>query len=128
MEANIKGHQRKVVRSEVRPVKMSHGESGIALKNGQTLPFVVTRFWNAPEGYYPEQWFLVKPDTREVIYESPARTKLIWGLQSLTEVSDEVDLALRLRPGPYLVVFALGGVKGDEIEVEAAEVPGEQAA
>ncbi|MDQ3941454.1 MAG: hypothetical protein M3238_08900, partial [Actinomycetota bacterium] len=66
-----------------------------------------------------EQWFLVDPQTKEVLYEGPSVVRLIWGLQSLTEFTDEVAEEVVLEPGTYLVVFALGGLKGGEVEVEA---------
>jgi hypothetical protein len=128
MEADVAGHQRKVVRSAVRPVKRAHGPSGIRSRAERTLPFVVTRGWNAPAGRYPEQFFIVQPDTREVLYESPVRNVLIWGLQSITDLADEVSLPLSLAPGTYEVVFALGGVMGGRMDVEVTELPAEEAA
>lgn len=128
MEADISGSQRKVVVSSVRPVRSAHGDRGIPLKNGRALPFVVERAWSAPAGVYLEQWYLVDPATREVLFESDAHESLIWGLQGLTEMRDEVSADVELRPGTYLVVFALGGLMGGELEVTAAEVPAEEAA
>ncbi|MEA2498923.1 MAG: hypothetical protein QOH26_1328, partial [Actinomycetota bacterium] len=61
MEADISGSQRKVLSPSVRPAKSLYGESGIPIKDGKTLPFVVTRSWSAPEGYYAERWFLINP-------------------------------------------------------------------
>jgi hypothetical protein len=121
MEAQISGTQRKVMTSSVRPVKPSHGDSGVALRDGRTLPFRVERSWSAPAGVYPEQWFLVRPDTREVLYEGPSVERAIWGLQGLTEVADDVTERFPLEPGRYLVVFALGGFMGGQLEVEASE-------
>ncbi|MGH2807573.1 MAG: hypothetical protein ACRDKT_09885 [Actinomycetota bacterium] len=125
MEADINGPQRKVVASRVRPSKSIHGTSGIPIRDGKTLPFKVYRAWSGPAGYYPEQWFLVHPETKEVLHEGPGPVRLIWGLQSLTEFTDEVTTPLELGPGRYLIVFALGGLKGGELEVEAvsAESP-----
>lgn len=128
MEAQIDGTQRKVFGASVRPVGAGTSTSGIVLRNGRSLPFRVTRSWSAPAGVYPEAWYLVKPDTREVLYESDVRETAIWGLQGLTDLVDEVREPLPLEGGRYLIVFALGGVKGGELEVEAAEPPGEQAA
>lgn len=128
MEADIGGAQRKVVVAAVRPLDRAVAESGIALRGGHTLPFAVARAWSAPAGVYAEQWFLVDPSTREVLFESELRETSIWGLQSLTELTDEVVVPIDLSPGTYLVVFALGGVKGGEIEVEASEPPAEEAA
>ncbi|MDQ3914100.1 MAG: hypothetical protein M3323_02040 [Actinomycetota bacterium] len=121
MEAPITGTQRKVMGSSVRPVKVSHGEWGIPLRDGKTLPFRVQRSWSAPAGVYPEQWFLVRPDTREVLYEGPPADRAIWGLQGLTEVTEDVVEPIALEPGSYLVVFALGGHMGGQLEVEAAQ-------
>ena len=112
----------------VRPLRRGHGDSGIALKHSKTLPFVVSRAWSAPAGVYTEQWFLVEPASREVLFESPAVQRPIWGLQGLTELSDEVTRPLELEPGTYVVVFALGGTMGGQLEVEASEVSAERAA
>jgi hypothetical protein len=117
--AEIEGHQRKVIDSEVRPARSAHGSSGIPLGGGRTLPFVVRRSWNAPAGHYPEGWYLVDPETREVLFEGPQQLVFVWGLLSGTEFSDEVDPRMRLDPGRYLVVFALGGVMGGQVEVDA---------
>ncbi|MDQ4065064.1 MAG: hypothetical protein M3161_03355 [Actinomycetota bacterium] len=125
--ADIAGHQRKVVRSEVRPLRSVHGRSGIPLRDGQSLPFVVSRGWNAPAGYYPEGWYLVVPDSGEVLYASDQAVKLIWGLPSITDLETEVTEPVTLEPGTYLVVFALGGMKGGELEVEAFEATEEAA-
>ena len=129
MEADIAGLQRKVLTAAVAPVKVSHGESGIALRDGTSLPFRVTRSWSAPAGVYPEGWYLVDPATSEVLYEGPAHpAEPILGLQAPTEVVDEVTEPIPLQPGAYLIVFALGGVKGGELEVQATELPSEEAA
>ncbi|MDQ4126019.1 MAG: hypothetical protein M3134_10550 [Actinomycetota bacterium] len=121
MEAQISGTQRKVMSSAVRPAKLSHGTSGIPVRGGKTLPFRVERSWSAPAGMYPEQWFLVRPDSREVLHEGPVVERAIWGLQGLTEVVDEVVDPLALEPGSYLVVFSLGGQMGGQVDVEAFE-------
>ncbi len=125
MEAQIDGMQRKVMTSSVRPVKLSHGDAGIALRDGKTLPFRVERSWSAPAGVYPEQWFLVRPDSREVVHEGPVTERPIWGLQGLTEVADDVTTPIALQSGPYLVVFSLGGHMGGQAEVEAFPAAGE---
>jgi hypothetical protein len=127
MEADINGPQRKVVYWNVKPTRAALGESGIPLQEGVALSFSVSRSWNAPAGYYVERWFLINPQTREVLYEGPERQVLIWGLQSWTEVTDEVAGRFRLAPGTYQIVFALGGMQGGTADVEAAEAPAEAA-
>jgi hypothetical protein len=127
MEADIAGLQRKVVSSRVHPARVSDGDSGIPLKDGRTLPFVVTRSWSAPAGHYDEAWYLVDPSSREVLYERSAGEVRVWGLQSWTEFSDTVTEAIFLAPGSYLIVFALGGVQGGEITVPAAAAVGSAA-
>ena len=128
MQADIHGSQRKILSAYVRPARAAHGASGIALKDGRTLPFTVVREWSAPEGYYPEQWFLVDPATQEVLFEGPVEEALIWGLQARTERRTEVEDQIALAPGTYQIVFALGGLRGGDIEVEASEAPAEEAA
>ena len=122
MQADIAGLQRKVVRSSVRPAKSVYGTSGIGLVDGKTLPFSVSRGWNAPAGNYLEAFYIVAPDTKEVHYESPTQTRLIWGLASVTDVVTEVSIPLALAPGTYTIVFALGSIKGGETEVQVFEV------
>ena len=124
--ADIDGHQRKIVMNAVRPARTSHGPEGIALKGGRALPFVVTRAWNAPAGNWPEAWYLVDPATREVLFEGPQKIVSVWGLLAWTEFSDEVDPGIPLEPGTYLIVFALGGVQGGEMNVEAFEAAAEE--
>ncbi len=122
-EADIGGSQRKVISAAVTPARLSDGENGIALRKQRTLPFRVTRMWSAPAGHYPEQWYLVDPETKEVIYEGPQHEISIWGLQAPTEENDEISTPLELKPGTYLIVFALGGVKGGELEIAATDHP-----
>lgn len=120
--ADIDGHQRKIVQAEVRPLSRGHGDSGIPVKEGRTLPFIVDRAWNAPAGVYPEQWFLVEPESREVLYEGPRELQKISGLLSWTSVTDEVTEAFELAGGNYLIFFALGDIMGGQAEVAAVEV------
>ena len=128
MEADINGTQRKVVSCVVAPARRAHGTDGIVVRDGKTLPFTVAREWSAPAGHYDERWYLVNPETREVLYESEARDVLIWGLQSLTELTDRAAGTIDLPPGKYSIVFALGGIMGGEFEIEALEAPSEEAA
>ena len=120
--ADIAGNQRKVLRSGARPARSIHGASGIPVKDGKTLPFVVSRGWNAPAGYYPEAFYLVAVDTGEVYYEGPSVVRLIWGLPSITDIESTVDEPIELSPGTYTLVFALGGIKGGEATVEVFDV------
>jgi hypothetical protein len=127
MEAEIRGHQRKVVDERVIPIKMAHGPTGIPTKNGRTLPFRVRRQWSAPAGHYVEQWYIVDPKSREVVFEAPAREVHMLGLQALTTLTDEISDNIALKAGPYLIVYALNGISGGEFEVEAVEVAAEAA-
>ncbi len=128
MQADINGPQRKILSARAQPLKAAHGLEGIAVKDGRCLPFVVEREWSAPAGYYVEQWFLVKPETGEVFIQGPAQQALILGLQARTELIDEVREVLPLEPGAYQLVFALGGLKGGEVDVSVVEAPAEEAA
>ena len=127
MEADISGPQRKVKVSWARPSKAAHGTEGITIREGRTLPFVVHREWLAPAGHYQEQWFLIDPETREVLYEGEAKLRSIRGLQALTACEDVVSEPLAVPPGRYRIVFALGGLQGGELDVEVAEAPAEAA-
>ncbi|MBA2273845.1 MAG: hypothetical protein H0W21_08100 [Actinobacteria bacterium] len=116
------------MRTSVRPLDPAYGSDGIPVQNNRTLPFSVTRAWSAPAGRYLERWFLVHPATRTVVFEGPIRDEvLIWGLQALSSLTDRLMNSFPLEPGPYLLVFALGGHKGAEIEVEAVPVSGRPA-
>ena len=128
MEALIEGAQRKVFVSSAAPLRPSHGPSGIPVRDGKTLPFVLRREWSAPAGHGVETWYLVVPSTREVVYEGPRKEISVWGLQSLTEVVDEVLAPIPLTPGAYEIVFALDNVMGGSLEIEAFEPPEEEAA
>jgi hypothetical protein len=97
------------------------------VKDGSTLPFVVTRSWSAPAGRYLENWYLIDPETREVIHQGAGHERLIWGLQGLTEISDEVTDPLPLAAGDYEIVFSLGGELGQGIDVKAVQA-GDEAA
>ena len=127
MEADLNGNQRKVVTMRVAPTRASFGDSGIPIRKGRTLPFRLAREWSAPAGRYVEQWFLVQPDTREVLHEGPAREVSLFGLQALTEVVDEVTVPIELEPGSYQIFFAIGGLLGGQFDVEAIEAPAEAA-
>ena len=109
-------------------MKTSFGDSGIKIRNGRTLSFVVAREWSAPAGHYSETWYLVHPESREVYFEGPVRGARVVGLQSMTELTDEVTEGIRLQPGTYQVVFALGGQQGGQIDVEVSELTAEEAA
>lgn len=126
--ADIDGHQRKIVSASVRPARIAHGDSGIPLQGGRTLPFVVTRGWNAPAGNYVEAWYLIDPETREVLFEGPRRLASVWGLLSWTEFTDTVDEPVPLQPGTYEIVFALSGLLGGTLPVEAREVAAAESA
>ncbi|HEX2050236.1 MAG TPA: hypothetical protein VHJ34_06325 [Actinomycetota bacterium] len=126
--ADVDGHQRKIVMAAARPRRVAHGDSGIPLRDGRTLPFVVERAWNAPAGHYTEAWYLVDPETREVVHEGAAREVAIRGLLTWTELADDVTAPFELAPGTYLLVFALDGVMGGQVEVHASEAPAEEAA
>ena len=121
--ADIKGPQRRVLATEVRPVKPSQGDAGIPLSGERTLPFTVWRQWIAPAGHYAERFYIVDKDSREIIWEGPERRQTTWGLQGATEEKTTVDDSIRLKAGNYLLVFALGGVSGGEFDVDAFEVP-----
>lgn len=120
--ADIDGDQRKLLAGVVRPARLSHGTAGIPVADGEALPFVVERKWNAPAGYYPEQWFLIDPATREILHEGPSKQTLIIGLATWTDVTDTSPGGFPLEPGSYQIVFALGGVQGGAVDVEAVAV------
>jgi hypothetical protein len=127
-EADIKGAQRKILAASVQPMRAAFGSAGIRLRNGRTLPFVVRREWSAPAGHYAETWYLIHPETREVYFEGPVRQARVMGLQSASEIADEVVQPIELLPGTYQVVFALGGELGGQIDVEVRELGSEEAA
>ena len=128
MEADVAGLQRKLIKVSVRPIDPAVGSEGIPVQDNRTLPFSVTRSWSAPAGRYLERWFLVHPDEGTIAFEGPVRDEvLIWGLQALSSLTDRMMNPFPLQPGPYLLVPALGGHKGGEVEVQAFAVPGDTA-
>ena len=86
MQADINGPQRKVLVATVRPAKTAHGASGIALRRGRTLPFVIYRQWSAPAGYYPLFTDLPKAKSLED-YERLAPWAAFWGARSTSRSS-----------------------------------------
>jgi hypothetical protein len=127
VEADVAGLQRKLVRVVTRPVDPLYGYEGIPVEENKTLPFMVTRSWSAPAGRYLERWFLVEPGTSTVVFEGPIRDDvLIWGLQAPTTLTDRLMNPIPLEPGPYLLVFALGGHKAGEVPAEAFRVTGDR--
>src|SRR5665809_165013 len=74
--ADIKGPQRRVLATEVRPLKPSQGDAGIPLTRHSTLPFTVWRQWIAPAGHYAERFYIVDKDSREIIWEAVSYTHL----------------------------------------------------
>jgi hypothetical protein len=127
MQADISGSQRKTVEHSVRPAHLAHGAAGIALKDGKTLPFRVSRGWSAPAGEYAERFYIIDTKSREVLFEGPERTELVRGLQAVTEFQDEIAVPFELSPGTYGLIFAVGGMLGGEETVEAYEVVEEAA-
>ena len=128
MEADISGSQRKVIAHSVRPLRSGLGAQGITVRRGRAQPFTVTRSWSAPAGFYGEQWFLVEPDTRRVVFEGPLQMALLRGLQAPTRLTDEVRTSFKVEPGSYKLVFALDGLQGGEVDVQVLEAPSEEAA
>lgn len=119
--------QRKVVDHSVTPASRREGDAGIPIKNGRTRAFVVERSWSAPLGVYPESFYLIDPESREVLFEGRTVERDLLGLQAMTVVTERVDDPIDLEPGKYAIVFALGGVMGGEFPVEAFEVSEEAA-
>lgn len=113
--------------ARVRPLKTAHGASGIPVREGHTLPFVISRSWSAPAGRYLESWYLIDPTSREVLHQGRGHERLIWGLQGLTEITDEVNESFPLAPGAYQIVFSLGGQLGGGLDTQAVEVNTEAA-
>lgn len=74
-----------------------------------------------------ERFYLIDPQTREVLFEGPERQTLVLGLQARTEIVDEVREPVELEPGSYEIVFALGGILGGTLPAEAVAAS-EQAA
>lgn len=125
--ADISGTQRKVAVYSVRPLRSEYGSSGIALREGRSLPFVVTRGWSAPAGILFETFYLIDPDSREVLYEGPVEERAVIGLQSVTEFRTLVETPVALEPGGCAIVFALGGTSGGEFPVEVFAAVTEEA-
>ena len=127
-EADVKGAQRKAVAFSIRPLRWQQGDQRIPVRDGKSLPFELHREWSAPAGHYGERWYIIHPESREVLYESSLRETSIWGLQSLTRLTDLVREPIALEPGTYKIVFVLQGILGGEFEVQAVEIPAQEAA
>jgi hypothetical protein len=79
---------------------------------GRALPFIVARYWKAPQGFVPEHFELIAPSGKTA-YATEPRAKRMLGQMDLTQLIDVVEDAVFEELGVYAASFVIAG------EVEA---------
>jgi hypothetical protein len=79
---------------------------------GRALPFIVARYWKAPQGFVSEHFELIAPSGKVAYAKEPRATRMI-GQMDLTQVVDVVEDAVFEELGVYAASFFIAG------EVEA---------
>jgi hypothetical protein len=75
---------------------------------GTALPFVVARYWKAPQGVAAESFELVAPSGK-VAYRSEPRPRRFPGQMDLAQLADVVEDALLEELGIYAASFVIDG-------------------
>jgi hypothetical protein len=100
----------------------SEGEGSVPLVYsialpGRALPFVVTRFWKAPQGYVNESFELVAPSGR-IAYASPPKVQRMTGQMDLTRTEDLIEDAIFEELGIYAASFKIDGEVEGQVEFQ----------
>jgi hypothetical protein len=75
---------------------------------GRALPFVVARYWKAPQGYMTERFELVAPSGKTAYATDPKATRMR-GQMDLTQLVDVVEDAIFQELGVYAASFFVDG-------------------
>ena len=83
---------------------------------GRAFPFVVTRYWKAPQGWMTEGFELIAPSGKTAYKrEQPRRMS---GQMDLTIVTEEIDDAYLNEMGIYAASFLIDGEVQGQIELQ----------
>lgn len=96
---------------------------------GRALPFVVARYWKAPQGVVAERVELVAPSGKTA-YRTEERVRRMPGQMDLTRVADEIEDAQFEEAGIYAASFLIDGEVQGQVEFQllltaAGPVPAE---
>ena len=84
---------------------------------GRAMPFVVTRYWKAPQGYVNEHFELLAPSGK-VSYRSEPRPRRMPGQMDLTQILDVVEDAHFDEMGIYVASFLIDGEVEGQVEFQ----------
>jgi hypothetical protein len=81
---------------------------------GRALPFIVARYWKAPQGFVAESFELIAPSGKTAYATAPKATRML-GQMDLTQLVDVVEDAVFSELGVYAASFFIDG----EVEAQA---------
>jgi len=84
---------------------------------GRALPFVVVRYWKAPQGYVAERVELIAPSGKTA-YRSEEHVRRMTGQMDLTPIADVVEDALFEEAGVYAASFLIDGEVQGQVEFQ----------
>lgn len=84
---------------------------------GRALPFVVARYWKAPQGVAAE-WFELIAPSGKTAYRAEPRPRRFPGQMDLTQIADVVDDATFEEMGIYAASFLIDGEVQGQVEFQ----------
>jgi hypothetical protein len=84
---------------------------------GRALPFIVARYWKAPQGFVGEHFELIAPSGKTAYAREPRATRMV-GQMDLTQVVDVVDDAVFEELGVYAASFFIDGDVEAQVEFQ----------
>ena len=84
---------------------------------GRALPFVVARYWKAPQGFVSEHFELIAPSGKTA-YASERRATRMIGQMDLTQLVDVVEDAVFEELGVYAASFLIDGDVEGQVEFQ----------
>jgi hypothetical protein len=84
---------------------------------GRALPFIVARYWKAPQGFMSEHFELIAPSGKTA-YATQARATRMIGQMDLTQLVDVVEDAVFDELGVYAASFLIDGDVQGQVEFQ----------
>ena len=84
---------------------------------GRALPFIVARYWKAPQGFMSEHFELIAPSGKTAYATQPRATRMI-GQMDLTQLVDLVEDAVFDELGVYAASFLIDGDVQGQVEFQ----------